>query len=210
MFKAIIFDFDGTLADSSEVMMLALRRMAGRYDYPVLGRKELEELKILPIKDRFKKMGLPIYKIPLLIREIKKTFVEEQDSLRPFPGVREMLLFLAERGFELYVLSTNTREVIGNFLKTNDMDVFVSINSSPGLFGKHRTMLKLLQKQGLSKEDVLYVGDELRDIEACKSAGIKVLAVTWGFDSPTMLENGNPNYIAHTPEEILEIADGQP
>jgi phosphoglycolate phosphatase len=206
MFKAIIFDFDGTLSDSWEIMMLAFRRLAVRYDYPFPSPDEIEKLKELPIKARLKKMGIPIYRIPFMIQEIKKTFVEQQDTLRPFPGVCEALHVLAERGLQLYILSTNTEEVIGGFLKKNDMDVFVSIDSAPGLFGKQRSILNLLKRQGLSREETLYVGDELRDIEACKSAGIKFLAVTWGFDSPAMLENGNPDYIARTPQEILEIA----
>jgi len=208
MYKAIIFDFDGTLADSWSVMMLALNRMADRYGYPKPSREELEELINLPIKDRFQKMGMPLYKMPEVLREIKKTFVEQKDTLRPFSRVRKILFTLAEKGFDLYILSTNTREVIGSFIKNNDMDVFVSINPSSGLFGKHRTILKLLRKEGLSKEEVLYVGDELRDIEACKSASIDILAVTWGFDPLSILEKGNPDYIAHTPEEILTIADG--
>lgn len=206
MLKAIIFDFDGTLSDSREVMMLALGRLAGKYDCPEPKEEELAELNKLPIKERFKKMGVPISKIPEIIRDMQDTFVEHQDCLRPFPGVRECLLVLAERGFDLYILSTNTREVMVNFLKANDMDVFDGIISSPDLFGKHSTILKLLQKQGLSREEVLYVGDELRDIDACKSAGIKVLAVTWGHDSLALLKKGNPDYVVHTPEEILDIA----
>jgi phosphoglycolate phosphatase len=211
MFKAIIFDFDGTLADSWEVMMLAFRRMAGKYDFPLPGWEQLVELKNLPIKDRFKKMGLPLARMPEVIRNIKKTFVEQQDTLRPFPGMRETFLLLAERGFDLYILSTNTREVIGNFLKAHAMAVPAGINPSQGLLGKHRTILKLLQKQGLSREEVLYVGDELRDIEACRAAGIKIMVVTWGYDGQALLEKGQPDYIAHTPQEILEIVgEGQP
>ena len=210
MFKAIIFDFDGTLADSWEVMMLAFRRMAGKYGYPLPGWEQQVELKNLPVKDRFKKMGLPLSRIPEVIGNIRKTFAEQQDTLRPFPGMRETFLLLAERGFDLYVLSTNTREVIGNFLKAHAMAVAAGINPSQGLHGKHRTILELLQKQGLSREEVLYVGDELRDIEACRAAGIKIMVVTWGYDGQALLEKGQPDYIAHTPEEILEkVGEGQ-
>ncbi len=206
MFKAIIFDFDGTLSDSREVMLLALKRLAGKYNCPEPTEGELAALNRLPIKERFKRIGVPLNKIPEIIQEMQSTFMEYQAHLQPFPGVRECVLVLAEKGFDLYILSTNTRDLMANFLKTNNMAVFKEIISSPDLFGKHDAILKLLQKQGLSREEVLYVGDELRDIEACKSAGIKVLAVSWGHDPLTLLESGSPDFIAHTPEGIWEFA----
>ena len=135
MFKAIIFDFDGTLADSWEVINLALRRIAARYGYAILSQAELEELKRLPVKERFKKMGLPAYRIPELLKDVNMAFVEKQDSLRPFPGAREILLALAERGFKLYVLSTNTREVIGNnpdHLEQTPEEILEIANEQPG------------------------------------------------------------------------------
>ena len=210
MFKNIIFDFDGTLADSWEVGIAAYRQLAGKYGYANLSCTELDKLKDMPIMERLKKIGLPYYRIPVVLRDIKKTYEEHQDSLHPFPGMRQTLLSLANRGFNLHVLSTNSRKIIATFLKAHNMDVFAGINSSPGIFGKHRSLVRILQKQAFRKEETLYVGDELRDIEACKIAGIKVLAVTWGYDSAALLEKGKPDYTADTPEEILEIVNCPP
>lgn len=205
MFKALIFDFDGTLADTWELMIIAIGLIAEREGFVPPDRGRLKEMKELSIKDRFKDMGMPVYKLPGVIRDIKKTFLEHRDSLRPFPGIGDVLLQLAERGFDLHILSTNNRKVIDSFLQAHHMEMFKSVNTSPGLFGKHRTMSKLLQKEGLSRDEVLYVGDELRDIEACRAAGIKVLSVSWGYDAPSLLEKGKPQYLAHKPEDILEI-----
>ena len=60
-------------------------------------------------------------------------------------------------------------------------------------------------EQNNLKDDVVYIGDEERDIAACKKCKISIIAVTWGFDSKELLEKNNPHYLADTPKELLEI-----
>ena len=128
----------------------------------------------------------------------------------PFPGVRDVLCNLKDRGYQLYVLSSNSIENIRYFLKQHDMNVFAGITTSPGLFGKHRTLAKLLHRNQISRQEALYVGDELRDINACRTTGIRVLSVTWGYDSASLLASGKPDFLASSPSEITEILPGPP
>lgn len=207
--RAIIFDFDGTLADSWAVLMLALPHMAAKYGYPEPDCQEIAELKKIPLKERLKKTGLPIYRIPSIIRDLKKFFIKNQHLLQPFPAMRDVVLALAEMGIELHIITTNSRQVVENCLKAHQMDVFDTIVSSRGLFGKKRSILKLLKDEALLKDEVFYVGDELRDIEACKAAGIRVISVTWGYDPADLLKKGNPDYLLHSPEDILEVMAAQ-
>ena len=60
-------------------------------------------------------------------------------------------------------------------------------------------------KQALHPSNVLYVGDEVRDIEAAKKAGIRIAAVTWGYNSKKALEAYKPDYLVTKPEELLQI-----
>ncbi len=203
--RAIIFDFDGTLADSWAVLMLALPYLAAKYGYPEPGCKEIAELKKIPLKERLKKTGLPFYRIPSIIRDIKKFFMENQHALHPFPAMRDVTLALTEIGIDLHIITTNSLQVVENFLEVHNMAFFDTIVSSRGLFGKKRSILKLLKDKALLKDEVFYVGDELRDIEACKAAGIKVVSVTWGYDPAELLKKGNPDYLVYRPEDILEI-----
>ncbi len=207
--RALIFDFDGTLADSWAVLMLALPHLAAKYGYPEPDLQEIAELKKMPLKERLKKTGLPFYRIPSIIRDIKKFFMENQHTLQPFPAMREVVLALTEMGIDLHIVTTNSRQVVENFLKVHHMAFFDTIVSSRGLFGKKRSILKLLKDKALLKDEVLYVGDELRDIEACKAAGIRVMSVTWGYDPAALLKKGNPDYLLQRPEDILEIIAAQ-
>jgi phosphoglycolate phosphatase len=210
MFKSIIFDFDGTLADSRDIVLKVYRRLADKHNLPELSPEKLEELKNLPIKDRFKMMRYPLYKVPEVFKEMKQTYREHLPALRPFPGMREVLCNLTDRGYQLYVLSSNSIENIRYFLKQHDMEFFAGITTSPGLFGKHRTLARLLRRHQIPRQEALYVGDELRDINACRTAGIQVLSVTWGYDSASLLAGAKPDYLACSPAEITEILPGPP
>ena len=205
MFTSVIFDFDGTLVDSREIALLVYRRLTRKHQLPELTPEALETLKNLPILDRLKVMRYPVYRLPEIFREMKKAYRENLATLSPYPGIREVLGTLAGRGYDLHILSSNSRDNIAPFLKTHDMEVFSSIRTSPGLFRKHRTLRRLLRELGIPGQKALYVGDELRDIEACRTAGVPVLAVTWGYDAPALLDRGSPDFMVDRPREILDL-----
>jgi hypothetical protein len=85
---------------------------------------------------------------------------------------------------------------------------------SNNLFGKDRSIRKFLSRFCVDKGGLIYVGDELRDIEACRLAGVRIVAVTWGFDPAPLIESGKPDFIATTPGDVLHtiqsLRAGQP
>ncbi|PMB02817.1 carotenoid oxygenase, partial [Fischerella thermalis CCMEE 5196] len=84
---------------------------------------------------------------------------------------------------------------------------FEFIYSGITIFGKTTIINNLLKQKQLKPEEVIYVGDETRDIEASKKANIKVVAVSWGFNSPEVLAKQNPNYLIHHPSELLDVVN---
>ena len=60
----------------------------------------------------------------------------------------------------------------------------------------------------LKPVDIVYIGDEVRDVEAAKAMGVKIVSVTWGFQSKQILERGEPDYIAEKPKELEKILGG--
>ena len=102
-------------------------------------------------------------------------------------------------------MSSNSLDNINTFLEANHIELFENIQSSRGLFDKHVTINRLISKLGVKKDEVIYIGDEYRDIEACKKIGIKVISVLWGFDPKELLEKAQPDYIVSEPNEISQI-----
>ncbi len=205
MIRHIFFDLDGTLVDSLATFVKIGNELAVRYGYTPLEDTKVRELLKLPMKDRIKQLGVPLYRLPKISLEILSKFHSHASCLLPFEGIRELLLGLKKEGYVLTIISSNSVPNIKAFLKANDLEVFEDIHSCNNLFGKHKTIKWILSKKNINKQEVIYVGDEQRDVEACKRVGIKVIAVTWGFDSLELLKEVGPDYIANKPTDIEKL-----
>ncbi len=205
MTKAIIYDFDGTLANTRHVMMKIYPQVAEKHNFKVLAEDELDRLKSRPFRERLKKMGIPVSKLPAVIKETRELCGNHMELCTPFEGIPEVLNTLREKGFYQGIISSNKQESIRSFLDNHQIDFFQNIITTHGLFGKHTVIKKFLKQEGFAKEDIIYVGDEVRDIVSCKKAGIRVIAVTWGYDDISILRDEEPDYLVETPGEILNI-----
>ena len=206
MYRQILFDFDGTIVDSLDLALRILNRMAEKYHYQTVTAADMQTLKSLPLTERFQKIGFPLHKIPAMTVECAALYRSQIPGLKPVPGIRELFDALRAEGCSLSVLSSNSVENITEFFRRIEMDQFDHVFSSNNLFGKENSIRKFLRRFGVKPAELLYVGDELRDLDACRAAGVKVAAVTWGYDPLPLLQSGKPDFIAHKPEEVLRAA----
>lgn len=205
MITQVIFDLDGTLVNSLGIFLKVGNQMAQKYGYQPLDEERIKELMKFPIKQRLEALKIPIYKLPKITVEALSMLKTFEAQVEPFVGISEMLKNLNEEGYRLSIVSSNSQENIKIFLDKYQLNLFGNIQSSRGLFDKHITLKKLLSKLDVKNEEVIYVGDEYRDIEACKKVGIKIISVIWGFDPKELLEKAQPDFIASNPNEISEI-----
>ncbi len=205
MKKLVIFDFDGTLADTNDVSYQIYTRMCERYNVPLLTPKELHDLKKLPVKERLKIMSVPLYKVPKLVRESWEYYYEYMDKVQYFDGIEQLLIDLHDAGIKSIIVSSNHKRNIEAFLSHQEVNHFDAIYGKARVFGKERLIKKVLRKYRLNKEEALYVGDELRDVDACLKLNMPIASVTWGFDRENMLREVNPDGIARTTEELKEM-----
>jgi len=206
--KAIIFDFDGTIADTVDALVSIANRLAEEFGYIPITPNELALLKNLNSREIIKYSGISIFKIPFLVKKVKTELKKKIPELKPIPGIKEALIVLKKEGNRLGIITSNSQENVTEFLKTNDLDnLFDFIYSGVTIFGKTTIINNVLKQQQIKSQEVIYVGDETRDIEASKKANIKVIAVTWGFNSPEVLARQNPDFLVHQPSELLEIVN---
>jgi len=90
-------------------------------------------------------------------------------------------------------------------LKKNDLEVFDFVYSGRAVFGKSRLLKKLMKDKTIPHKNPIYIGDEIRDVDAAKKAGITVIGVTWGYNTKNALSTSHPDHIVDKPEELMDI-----
>ncbi|MDY6806536.1 MAG: HAD-IA family hydrolase [Cyanobacteriota bacterium] len=206
MTKTIIFDFDGTLADTFETIVSITNRLSVKFGYEPVSKEEIPKLKNLSSREIVQKSGISFFKIPFLIRMLKKELKNRMIEVSLFPGIKELILDLKAEGYSVGILTSNSRENVKALMAANGLEnSFDFIDPSAKLFGKHKSIAKLLKREKLKREDVVYVGDETRDLDGAKKAGVRAIAVSWGFNSPEALTRHNPDFLASNPQELMEF-----
>ena len=206
--KVIIFDFDGTIADTLDTVVNISNRLAANFGYKQTSQEEIAYLKNLNSREIIKQSGISIFKVPYLIKKVKAELNKEIKNLKPIPGIKEALTQIKNQNYQLLILTSNSKENVISFLEENDMqNLFEFIVSGATLFGKRRIINNILKQENLNSQQVFYVGDETRDIEAARKSGIKVIAVSWGFNSKKVLAEQNPDYLIHHPQELIYLIE---
>jgi HAD superfamily hydrolase (TIGR01549 family) len=207
-YLSLIFDFDGTIADTLSAIVRLVNEHAKEINIKPLDETDVDELRGMSNLDIIKKYKVPLLKVPYLVLRAQKELNHRIGEMSLFPGVKELVFDLKRRGIRLGILTSNSRENVQKFLKAHDLDVFDFIHAEQNFFGKNWALLHLLKKFNLKKEEVIYVGDEVRDIEACQKVSVPVIAVSWGFHRRKLLQDKLPTYLVDSPDEIRAIVSG--
>ncbi len=206
MDKWIIFDFDGTLADTLSAWVETWNFLAAKHSYKVVGPDDLARLKTLSSLAIKAELGVPWWRIWFLEREGRKKFIERMAGQKLYLKIPETLKMLKQQGFHLAILTSNSSEAVKACLENNNCaEVFDFIDAGNALFKKGRKLKKLLSTHHIPTAQAVYVGDETRDIEAARMAGIKVVSVTWGANEKEVLQKYNPDFLLDTPEQLANI-----
>ena len=205
-YPLVVFDFDGTLADSFGPALATYNRIA-----PGLGLRSVvdpEAARSMPTRRLLRQLGIRFWRLPRVVRAFQAAMAEHADGLRLHDGVAGMLRDLAARGHRLGILSSNREDVIRACLRANDVEGhFAFVIGYPKLFGKARALRRILKAERADRDGLLFVGDELRDLEAGRKAKVATVAVTWGFQSEPLLAAGGATYVARRPDEVLTLTD---
>ncbi|WNG36002.1 HAD-IA family hydrolase [Archangium minus] len=205
MITHVVFDFDGTLADSKEAAIKLYNELAEKNGYGLLTADNLAKMRELSIFDRCKQLGVAPYKLPWLVVQLTRNFRQAMQSIEFNEGIPELLKELRARGLKLMILSSNDEGNIRAFLRRHSAEEWVDeIYCSSSIFGKARLLRALMKRAGLTPDQLVYVGDEHRDVQACKEVGVRIIAVRWGVDADVRLREAGPNHIADRPAEIAE------
>lgn len=187
-YRTVIFDFDGTLANTLELVQEIIIKIGPRYRLKTEGL-QLQELRDLPAEDIMKVIGLRKYLLPFFVAEIKFRMKKSVKNIVLYEGIKECLLSLHKEGYRIEILSSNATNTILNILEIQGLSHVVDkVYASSKLFSKHKILTKIKKKTNLN---LLYIGDEVRDYVACQKANISMIGVSWGFNSEKALSDAH-------------------
>lgn len=205
--QAILFDFDGTIADTLEVIVRITNRLANEFGYPPITSEQLLYLKNISSRQILQNSQVSIFQLPLLLRRVRQEMKQEIPSIQPISGMPLILEQLSQKNnLKLGIVTSNQENNVRLFLENHQIShLFSFVKSGRTLLGKHKLLKKAIKPEKLSVQQVLYVGDETRDIEAAKKIEISSVAVSWGFNSPQILQTYHPDFLISHPQELLQI-----
>jgi phosphoglycolate phosphatase len=206
-FDLMIFDFDGTLADSAGWFRSILPDLARRFGFRCPDEDELEVLRHKPPREVMRILKIPHWKLVLIAVHVRKR-AAKADAFPLFGGIPDVLRHLSAQGIRIAVVSSNAEVNVRRALGPQLSGLVSGWSCGAGMFGKARHFRDVLKKMKVAPGRALAVGDELRDIEAAREVGLKTAAVTWGFGMKPALEAEKPDLLFETVAEFEAFVAG--
>jgi phosphoglycolate phosphatase len=199
----LIFDFDGTIADSFPAVVKITNTYARENNIKPLTEQNIDVLRKQGTKALIDSLNIPMYKLPFLIGNILNNLGKEIRTVNPCLGVKDVLEKLHSQGYRLGIVTSNYEKNVQAFLEHNNLELFDFIYSGKSLFGKHIVLKNLLREHKLDASKTVYIGDEIRDIEAARKSGIKIVSVAWGYNDSALLAKHSPDFLCSSTEDLF-------
>lgn len=205
-YRALVFDFDGTIADTLNESLAIFNQLADEFNLRPVEESQIKALRELGISQLIRQLGVPKRKIPVLLARGRALLREQIEQLPLIEGMGPALQELHAQCSCLGILTSNAAETVERFLEIHGLQQeFTFISSTSKLTGKSKYLRAICRTFSFEPAQILYVGDELRDLKAARKAGTDSVAVTWGLNSERSLAAAHPNFLVREPSELVKI-----
>jgi len=206
-YSLVIFDLDGTLVDSFPWFLRNVNDVADRFGFRRVAEGEVEALRHASTREILSRLEVPLWKLPVIARHMRRLKAEQAASIALFDGADTMLRTLAAAGLRLALVSSdseaNARVKLGEAAA-----LFSDFDCSASVFGKPAKFRRILRRAAIDATQAIAIGDETRDIEAARAAGIACGAVTWGYAAPKALKVLGLDLVFDRMDDIARVLIG--
>lgn len=206
--KALLFDFDGTLLDTNELIIQSFQHVLEKY-YP----GEYDREAILPflgptLTENFS--TIDPNRVAQFIKEYREWNIENHDRLsREFDGVSKAMQRLKAQGFKMAIVSTKVNYMIEKGLRLLDVegvfDVVIGHDDVSKTKPDPEPILLALERLGLAPEEAIMIGDNYHDIVGGQNAGVKTAGVAWTAKGEAFLQQYEPDYMLQHITDLYDI-----
>nr|WP_296158174.1 HAD-IA family hydrolase [uncultured Blautia sp.] len=213
MYKAILFDLDGTLTESGEGITKSVQYALGKLGKP---EEDLEKLKVFigpPLMEQFMKyVDLDEETAKKAVEYYRERYSEKGIfENRPYPGVEDMLKELKRKKYLLTVASSKpeyyVKQILDHFQLTGYFDEIVGSEMNGKRTNKAEVIEETLSRLHMSdkRDQVIMIGDKEHDVFGARKAGLKCIAVSYGYGTEEELKNAAPFKTVASTDEILDF-----
>jgi phosphoglycolate phosphatase len=202
-YKLAIFDLDGTLSDSFPWFLSIVNSVADKHRFRRIEPGLVETLRGKDTREIIKFLGVPVWKIPAIARDMRRLKAGHLDEIALFPGVDGMLRALKARDIKLAIVSSDNEQNVQRALGPANAALISHYACGASLFGKAAKFKQVLKASGIAAARTICIGDEVRDVEAARKAGLAFGAVTWGYATEAALRAQAPDMVFSKMADVL-------
>lgn len=196
-YSLLLFDFDGTLADTFPFFLSVFNQLAVKHRFRTLTAEDIESLRHLGAREVMRHVGMSPWRMPFVATDFRRLMTQHTAPLSLFPGTLEALSALRAAGCEMAVVSSNSPENVRRVLGPEVCRLITQVNGGSSIFGKRSRITRVMKALGHSQKDTLYIGDQVTDLISARQAGVHFGAVAWGY-APLVAYEG------HAPERVFQ------
>lgn len=204
-YRLVIFDFDGTLADSFPVLLRALNAAAARYGFRPIDDQDVGELRGRSPWEVMEHIDVAMWQLPMIMQFVRERMAQELDAVALFPGMHEVLEDVTAHDVRIAIVSSNSESSVRHVLGSRLASLVGEYRCNVSMFGKRPKLRQVLASTGVAAGDALAIGDEIRDLRAARGESIPFCAVTWGFTAVPALVAAAPDYVAGRVEDLVDV-----
>ncbi len=205
--KLIIFDFDGTIADTAEVFVQTNNRNYKQYGTKFVSHEDVAALKKMGDRQALSFLGINMLEFLLISRRFLKDIHAFMPSAPIYTGMKELLELLHKNGKMTPIVSRNSVKNIQSFMHANNINHIHEVYSEK-VFSKKPTIINgILKKHKLSTHEAIFIGDRLSDLYAAQKVGIDFIFVSWGYGDASKVPQNELKYIANTPQDLKKLLE---
>jgi phosphoglycolate phosphatase len=197
-----MFDFDGTLADTMPWFLGVSDRLADEFNFRRVDRSQIDELRSHDARTLLKLHKIPVWKVPLIAHRFRELMAAEIAQITPFPGVLDLLRRLASQGCKLAIVTSNSPQNVRSVLGPEVARLIGQCEGGASIFGKRAKLKRVVRRSGVPRDQAIFIGDEIRDAQAARHAGLAFGGVSWGYTHPEALRIQAPALMFDSVEDM--------